>query len=180
MRDAVAAVALALAVCAPPASAQDAVPEPEGYRLQDDRAAGPATLRGATVVSTAEVEALAGEAVLIDVLPRPPRPKALSEKAVWRPRPRSNIPGTIWLPNTGFGILPITVEAYFQKNLEALSGGERARKLVFYCLADCWMSWNAAKRALSYGYSQVYWYPEGTDGWSAAGLPLEASEPVPE
>ncbi len=180
MRRAVAAMALALAVCGDPASAQDAVAEPEGYRLQDYRAAVPATLRGATVVSTAEVEALAGEAVLIDVLPRPPRPKALSEKAVWRPRPRSNIPGSVWLPNTGFGILPITVEAYFQKNLEALSGGDRARKLVFYCLADCWMSWNAAKRALSYGYRQVYWYPEGTDAWSAAGLPLEASEPVPE
>ena len=41
------------------------------------------------------------------------------------------------------------------------------------------MSWNAAKRALTYGYSQVYWFPEGTDGWDAAGLPLEPSEPEP-
>ena len=175
-----AAVALALAACAGSVAAQEAVPEPDGYRMQNYRAPVPATLSGATVVSTKEVEALAAEAVLIDVLPRPPRPKALAEDAVWRPRPRSNIPGSVWLPNTGFGILPITVEAYFQKNLESLSGGDRARKLVFYCLADCWMSWNAAKRALSYGYSQVYWYPEGTDAWSAAGLPLEASEPVPE
>ena len=41
------------------------------------------------------------------------------------------------------------------------------------------MSWNAAKRALTYGYNRVYWYPEGTDGWSGAGGRLEASEPVP-
>jgi rhodanese-related sulfurtransferase len=34
------------------------------------------------------------------------------------------------------------------------------------------MSWNAAKRALSYGYTNVAWYPEGTDGWQRANLPL--------
>ena len=35
------------------------------------------------------------------------------------------------------------------------------------------MSWNAAKRALALGYAHVAWYPEGADGWAAAGLPLE-------
>jgi rhodanese-related sulfurtransferase len=28
------------------------------------------------------------------------------------------------------------------------------------------------KRALSYGYTNVAWYPEGTDGWQRANLPL--------
>ena len=41
------------------------------------------------------------------------------------------------------------------------------------------MSWNAAKRALSLGHENVAWYPEGTDGWKAAGLPLVTSEPAP-
>ena len=41
------------------------------------------------------------------------------------------------------------------------------------------MSWNAAKRALALGYKNVGWYPEGTDGWKAAGLPLESAEPTP-
>jgi hypothetical protein len=41
------------------------------------------------------------------------------------------------------------------------------------------MSWNAAKRAQSFGYTQFNWYPEGTDGWEAAGLPLEEKRPVP-
>jgi coenzyme PQQ precursor peptide PqqA len=41
------------------------------------------------------------------------------------------------------------------------------------------MSWNAAKRALALGYRNVVWYPEGSDGWAAAGLPLQAAEPEP-
>lgn len=168
-----------LAPIAAGAQSDAPVPEPDGYRMDRFRAPVPATLKGATVVSTKEVEALADAAVLIDVLPRPPKPEGLKEGTIWRPRPRSNIPGSVWLPNTGFGVLPISVEAYFRDNLTRLTEGDPARKLVFYCLANCWMSWNAAKRALTYGYSQVYWYPEGTDAWSAAGLPLEQSEPEP-
>jgi PQQ-dependent catabolism-associated CXXCW motif protein len=51
--------------------------------------------------------------------------------------------------------------------------------VVFYCLADCWMSWNAAKRAASWGYREVLWYRDGTDGWEAAGLPTEVLHPAP-
>jgi PQQ-dependent catabolism-associated CXXCW motif protein len=50
---------------------------------------------------------------------------------------------------------------------------------VIYCLRDCWMSWNAAKRALAMGYSNVVWYPEGTDGWEEWGLPLQEIQPEP-
>jgi len=59
------------------------------------------------------------------------------------------------------------------------SGGDKAKQLVIYCQADCWMSWNAAKRALSLGYSNVAWYRDGTDGWSAAGLPMQNATPEP-
>jgi rhodanese-related sulfurtransferase len=41
------------------------------------------------------------------------------------------------------------------------------------------MSWNAAKRALALGYKNVAWYPDGTDGWEAAGLPLQEAKPEP-
>jgi len=68
---------------------------------------------------------------------------------------------------------------YFSNGLQKAANGDRSHPLVFYCLADCWMSWNAAKRALSLGYSDVAWYPEGTDGWSAAGLPLREATPEP-
>ena len=39
------------------------------------------------------------------------------------------------------------------------------------------MSWNAAKRAIGYGYTDVTWFPGGTDGWAAAGHELVAVQP---
>jgi hypothetical protein len=29
------------------------------------------------------------------------------------------------------------------------------------------------------GYKQIYWYPDGIDGWDAAKLPMAEAEPVP-
>jgi rhodanese-related sulfurtransferase len=40
------------------------------------------------------------------------------------------------------------------------------------------MSWNAVKRAASWGYTQLYWYRDGIDAWEAAKLPTENAEPV--
>ncbi|WP_181702226.1 PQQ-dependent catabolism-associated CXXCW motif protein [Chthonobacter albigriseus] len=160
-----------------PAEAQLA--EPDGYRMDEYRAPVPATLKGAKVISTAEAEALwkAGEAVFIDVLPKPPTPK-LPKGTVFRLPPRDDIPRSIWLPDVGYGALNDAMAAYFRENLSAALAGDSSRPVVFYCLADCWMSWNAAKRAIEWGYSNVYWYPEGTDGWSFEGLPVETAEPV--
>jgi rhodanese-related sulfurtransferase len=39
------------------------------------------------------------------------------------------------------------------------------------------MSWNAARRAVEWGYSNVVWFPGGTDAWEAAKLPLEERRP---
>jgi hypothetical protein len=39
------------------------------------------------------------------------------------------------------------------------------------------MSWNAARRALEWGYTAVIWYPDGTDGWDFEDLPLEPNRP---
>jgi PQQ-dependent catabolism-associated CXXCW motif protein len=157
-----------------------APPEPETYRQQNYRSPTPATLSGARVLTTGEAEALwrSGEAAFIDVLPQAPRPVGLPAGVVWRDKPRLDIPGSIWLPDTGYGELATVTLDYFRRGLDkALSG--RSTVLVFYCLKDCWMSWNAAKRALALGYTSVDWYPEGTEGWSAAGLPLEARLPEP-
>jgi thioredoxin-related protein len=41
------------------------------------------------------------------------------------------------------------------------------------------MSWNAVKRASALGYRNLYWYPEGSDGWAAAGLQLVTAKPIP-
>jgi PQQ-dependent catabolism-associated CXXCW motif protein len=71
------------------------------------------------------------------------------------------------------------VEDYLRAGLEGITGGDRAKLLVIYCLRDCWMSWNVAKRAISWGYSNVAWYPDGTDGWQDAGFPLSEAAPAP-
>ncbi len=88
------------------------------------------------------------------------------------------MPGSIWLPDTGYGALAPVMQQYFEHGLEQASGGNRDRMLVFYCLANCWMSWNAAKRAIALGYRHVAWYPDGTDGWAADHLPLEPRTPL--
>jgi PQQ-dependent catabolism-associated CXXCW motif protein len=149
--------------------------------MDDYRAPTPATLAGGTVLDTAGLRDLLRnpEILAIDVLPLQKRPDNLPADTLWMPKPRLNIPNSVWLPEVGRGALSEDVERYFRDNLQELSGGDPARGLVFYCLADCWMSWNAAKRAIGYGYQSVYWYPDGTDGWTAAGLPTAESRPVP-
>jgi PQQ-dependent catabolism-associated CXXCW motif protein len=112
-------------------------------------------------------------------MPRPPKPANLPPETVWRDKPRHNIPGSMWLPDTGYGRLATETEAYLRDGLARASAGRRDALLVIYCQADCWMSWNAAKRALSYGYSNVVWYPEGTDGWELEDLPLADAQPEP-
>jgi PQQ-dependent catabolism-associated CXXCW motif protein len=178
---AAALVVVAALVFAPPASAREQAAEPDGYRTENYRAPVPATLSGARVLTTAEVEAIwrAKAGVFIDVLPRAPKPKGLPEGTVWRDKPRFDIPGSIWLPDTGYGILAAATEAYLRQGLARASGGNKAALLVFYCLTDCWMSWNAAKRALAFGYTAIAWYPEGTDGWDHAKLPLAEVQPEP-
>jgi PQQ-dependent catabolism-associated CXXCW motif protein len=177
----VAGMLVAFAALTGAACAEELVPEPEGYRTEDYRAPVPDTLARARVLSTVEAEAIwrAKAGVFIDVLPRPPKPANLPAGTVWRDRPRFNIPGSTWLPDTGYGELAAPTEDYLRKGLMRATGGRRDALIVVYCQADCWMSWNAAKRMLSYGYSNVAWYPDGTDGWQRANLPTEEARPEP-
>lgn len=163
-----------------PAVAQ-APAEPRDYRLDAYRAPVPATLAGATVIDTARAYELwrTKSAAFIDALPQAPRPEGLPKDAVWRDQPRFDIPGSLWLPDTGYGALSDAMQDYFVRGLAQASGGDKSRALVFYCLENCWMSWNAAKRALTLGYTNVLWYPQGTDGWAAAKHPLQQATPAP-
>jgi PQQ-dependent catabolism-associated CXXCW motif protein len=175
-------VALALIVgAAAIAHAEQAAPsEPNEYRSDDYRSPVPRTLRGARVATTTDVAALwkAHGAAFVDVLPRPPKPK-LPPDTLWRDEPRPDIPGSVWLPDTGYGALAPSMESYFREGLIKATGGDRTKPVVIYCLRNCWMSWNAARRAVAMGYTHVIWYPDGTDGWTEAGLPLKDATPEP-
>ena len=162
-----------------------AEPEPlfdaAGYRIAEFLAPVPATAPGATTLTTAQVQALnaRGGVILIDVLPAPPKPEGLGPTDLWLPPPRLNLPGSVWLPNVGYGRLSDDLTNYLQGHLKRLTGGDPGRPIIVYCRTDCWMSWNVAKRLAAAGYTAVYWYPDGTTGWEAAGLPLAASRPEP-
>ena len=71
------------------AYAQENPAELEGYRTDTYRAAVPATLTGARVLSTEEAEAIwrTRSGIFIDVLPRPPKP-ARSPPTPGRPDPK--------------------------------------------------------------------------------------------
>ncbi len=155
---------------------------PDGYRIDGFRDPVPDSVPGGMALSTPQLQTLLRdqEPLLIDVLPAPVKPKDRPVNLLWLPPDHFNIPGSHWLPNVGFGVLSDELDAYFKENLERLTAGDRERKIVIYCLADCWMSWNAARRAAGeYGYSAVHWYADGVTGWEAAGLPLEKSRAVP-
>ena len=183
-RQAVVLAVAGLASLAPAAQAQvpEQVREPDTFRTDRYRDPVPATLRGALVVDTAGLTALIAtrHAVLIDVLPAPAPPTDGRPGLPRLPLPHRDIPGSHWLAETGRGALPAATEAWFRSRLSALSQGDMARPLVFYCLSHCWMSWNAARRAVTYGYAHVVWFPGGADGWEAAGYPtVPASAELP-
>lgn len=176
---------LALLLWLPLAAGAQPVPEPEDYRMDHYRAPVPATLSGAAVVGPKAAYALwlGGETVFIDVMPQAPRPANLPEGTLWRDKPRYSIPGSIWLPNVGYGALAEITEQYFRDGLARATGGEKTHPILLFCLEDCWMSWNAAKRALDWGYTAVHWLPEGSDGWVLWDYPLERitpEEPQPQ
>lgn len=155
----------------PPPQDRKPVREPGGYRTADYRMPVPATLNGAQVLSSDEAHALwsAQSAVFIDVYPHAPKPANLPAGTLWRETTHQSIENAKWLPNVGYGVLSPQADGYFRHQLATLTGGDLGKPLVFFCLRDCWMSWNAAKRSLTYGYRNVHWYPDGSDGWQEIG-----------
>lgn len=169
MRRALAAAALAICAVAGAAQAQP-VAEPAGFHGEPYRAAVPPTLAGAQVASDAQARALHAQGVpFIDVLPRQKRPQGLPEGTLWNAPPHLTIPGAMWLYDTGYDRLAAAEEARLQEGLARATHGDKARAVVIFCKTDCWMSWNAAKRAVGMGYRGVVWFPGGTDGWLRTG-----------
>jgi len=178
MRNHLALLAAVVLAAAGPAWA-GGVDEPAGYRMDEYKAPVPDTLKGAKVVGTEEARALwrDKQAVFIDVMPNTPKPANLPAGTIWKDKVRQDIPGSIWLANVGYGAIPNETADYFREALEANTASDKSRPILFYCMTNCWMSWNAAKRAVELGYSSVIWYPLGADGWQSAGLPLEEKRP---
>ncbi len=171
--------------CSASAFGAGTVPEPEGLWTGEVHAPVPATLRGGTVVNAKAVDDLLkrGRVVVVDVAEQPRRPAQLAAEDPWIPLPHPALPGALWMPGVGAGVLPSRMEEFYRDELAQATHGDFATPIVIYCHSRCWLSWNAAKRAIGFGYTRVHWFADGVEGWIAAGLPTvvaTAREPTDE
>ena len=92
------------------------------------------------------------------------------------------LPGAAWMPEGGHGTdVRDAMQEPFAARLAELAGGDRERPVVLFCLsAECWLSYNAALRAVAAGYRQVYWYRGGIAAWRQAALPLVRLDALPK
>lgn len=165
-------------VVATTASGAAVVPEPDGYWTGEVGSPVPATLKGAHIVHVKEVMALERKgAVVVDVSNAPRRPEGLADGAPWMPVAHQALPGALWIPEAGDGVIAPRIDDYYRGRLAEATHGDLDAPLIVYCHERCWLSWNAAKRALGYGYRHVYWFPEGIEGWTAAKQPTAAAQP---
>jgi len=69
------------------------------------------------------------------------------------------------------------ISQQFGQMLQQATGGRKDVPLVFYCLStQCWMSYNAALRAINLGHTNVLWYRGGIEAWQQAGLPTQPAQ----
>jgi PQQ-dependent catabolism-associated CXXCW motif protein len=175
LRPSLAALSLSLLLGA--AQAETALFSADGYRIGLYRSPTPTQLQGASIIDTPALQNLLKQTpqpVLIDVYRRQWLQGHFIED-----QPHENLPGSHWLANTGDGDLTPDWQDYFARNLNTLTAGDHTQPLVFYCRSDCWLSWNAVKRAASMGYKTLYWYRDGLDAWQAANLPVTQAKPEP-
>jgi PQQ-dependent catabolism-associated CXXCW motif protein len=182
VRLALALLALTTPVIATPPGARNnvAAAEPAGYWTGAVNSPVPLTITGGTVIRNArELRALIKRVgpIVVDVSNAPRRPENLAPGAPWLPLPHRAIPGSQWLPGVGLGEIPVSVDDFFRQRLAQATDAHLARPLVIYCHRTCWLSWNAAKRAISYGYRNVYWFRDGIEGWKAATYRTKVVEP---
>jgi PQQ-dependent catabolism-associated CXXCW motif protein len=141
------------------------VPEPQGLWIGAINGPTPKMLSGAVVVDLAAIEALMAEKpLLLDVGPAARKPENFPSDWPWLPMHRS-IPNAIWMPGAGAAPLDVGREELFYRRIEKLMQGDKTKPIVVFCRPDCWGGWNAGKRLVTNGYTNVRWFPAGTDGW---------------
>lgn len=119
--------------------------------LAHGKEAAPLTVDGASTVNVAQAKALFDQgAVFID-----PR-----GDADWD---AGRIPGAIHLAFNG---------GLTEESLAEVVG--RDEPVVFYCNGvKCGLSSKACTKAVSWGFTNVYYFREGFPGWETAGYPIE-------
>jgi len=150
----------------------------EGYRVAHYRSPTPEQAEGGQRIDAQQLVQMLDNTspgpVLLDV-----QPVRWQSGIFLVSQPRLNLPGSTWLPNVGLGELDQHWSEYFRHHLQRLTNSDKDFPVVVYCTADCWMSWNAVKRAHDWGYTNLYWFAEGSDGWREADRALTTATPEP-
>ena len=82
---------------------------------------------------------------------------------------------TVWVAQAGS--FNDQIQQQFSQLLQQGTQGRKDIRLIFYCLSpQCWMSYNAALRAINAGYTNVLWYRGGIEAWKLAGLPTQPGQ----
>src|SRR4051812_4356911 len=127
-------------------------------RLKDFSSPTPLEIPGARIITTTELRKLLRESqpLLLDVISA---------------EGHTSLPGAIWLPGAGRGTsFEDEIQARLAVALQAATKGDMGAPLVFLCAGPrCWLSYNAALRAVRLGYTNVLWYRGGIEAWGAGG-----------
>ena len=163
----VCAAATALAE-APSAVAPGHVAEPPGLYQGAMHGYTPNTVSGGSVIDTGALAKLIDtqHPLLLDVAEKDRKPPLMSKDTPWLPTHRS-IPGAVFLEGGGKGSGEAAYADAFKTRVATLTRGDLAKPIVTFCHPDCWGSYNAAKRLVGLGYTRVFWYRDGTEGWQA-------------
>ncbi len=173
----IAALLLALAAPADPALFDPVT----GYRIADYRGVISSPPPGVPRIDDIEAAALhdAGKALFIDVTPAAGGHRD-ADSGTWRlTEPHVTIPGARWFPEAGRGPADPGIDTWFARGVKRLVHGSYRRAIVAFCLADCWMSWNASLKLRRLGYRDIRWYAHGADGWRDMDRPLAPVMPEP-
>ncbi len=152
----------------PSAVAPGHVAEPSGLYQGAMHGYTPETIGGGTVLDAAALAKLIDtqHPVLLDVAEKDRKPPAMRKDTPWLPTHRS-LPGAVFLQGGGKGAEDAAYADAFKTRLAALTGNNKAEPIVTFCHPDCWGSYNAAKRLIELGYTRVYWFRDGVEGWQS-------------
>ncbi|MDZ7654140.1 MAG: rhodanese-like domain-containing protein [Burkholderiaceae bacterium] len=94
---------------------------------------------------------------------------------------QERLPGALLaLPAAQPGSFDDATQREFGNFLQGVVQGRRDLPMIFYCAStQCWLSYNAALRAVRLGYTNVLWYRGGLEAWKRAGLPLQKADGGP-
>lgn len=139
---------------------------PRGLHQGESHGATPSQLPGGQVITTKGLLPLLQQGLpvqLIDVLGvEQTLPRAI--RAPWAAAP---------------GDFEDETQQRLAQFLDQRTRGNPEAPLVFFCAGpECWLSYNAALRAVQLGYRNVLWYRGGLEAWHRAGQRFERARQV--